>query len=145
MMLFLKSQLAGKGADSMAADQSKWRVANVRTVGYCTLCVALVGFAMLLGGAILSGIAYTEVRPNFSDENYERYIRSDPKRVVGPIMLSFGLLCIFGGCIFFGLTLCSATLESRRRIKNTRKYNVRASQDHLPSTPDVDKKMLSDV
>ncbi|GBN19789.1 hypothetical protein AVEN_13073-1, partial [Araneus ventricosus] len=130
---------------SMAVDQSKWRVANVRTVGYCTVCVALLGFAMLLGGAIISGIAFTEVRPNFSDENYERYIRSDPKRVVGPIMLAFGLLCIFGGCIFFGLTLCSATLESRRRVKNTHKYNVRASQDHLPSTPDVDKKMLSDV
>ncbi|GFY78054.1 uncharacterized protein TNIN_138411 [Trichonephila inaurata madagascariensis] len=130
----------------MAVDPTnKWRVGNVRTVGYCTFCVILVGFAMLLGGAILSGIAYTEVRPNVADENYERYIRSDPKRVVGPIMLAFGLLCIFGGCIFFGLTLCSATLESRRKLKRAHKYNVRASAEHLSTTPDVSKKMLSDV
>ncbi|GIY09164.1 hypothetical protein CDAR_535181 [Caerostris darwini] len=130
----------------MAVDMSnKWRVGDVRTVGYCTFCVVLTGFALLLGGAILSGIAFTEVRPNVADENYERYIRSDPKRVVGPIMLAFGLLCIFAGCIFFGLTLFSATLESRRKLKRTLKYNVRNSAEHLSTTPDVGKKMLSDV
>uniref|UniRef100_A0A2L2Y7H0 Uncharacterized protein n=1 Tax=Parasteatoda tepidariorum TaxID=114398 RepID=A0A2L2Y7H0_PARTP len=130
----------------MAVDPTnRWRMGNVRTVGYCTFCVILLGFAMLLGGAIISGIAFTEVRPNVADENYERYIRSDLKRVIGPIMLAFGLLCIFGGCIFFGLTLCSATMENRRRLKKTNKYNVRASEEHLPSTPDVQKKMLSDA
>lgn len=129
----------------MTVDMSnKWRMGNVKTVGYCSSCIILVGFVMLLAGAIISGIAYTEVRPNIADENYERYIRSDLKRVVGPIMLAFGLLCIFGGCIFFGLTLCSATLDNRRTLKKSLKYSVRASQEHL-STPDQNKKMLSDV
>ncbi|XP_054710536.1 uncharacterized protein LOC129220197 [Uloborus diversus] len=124
---------------------NKWRMAKVSTVGYCTFGVVLVGFAMLLAGAIISGIAYTEVRPNVADENYERYIRSDLKRVMGPITLAFGLLCIISGCTFFSVNLFSASREQRRRAKHNLKYNVRRSEEHLPPTPDADKKMLSDV
>lgn len=107
----------------VAAQNSynRWRMANTTTLGYCTLCVTFVGFVMLLAGAIISGIAFTEVRPNVADENYERYIRSDLKRVIGPIMLAFGLLCIIGGCTFFGCALFSASLESKRRQKQFKK------------------------
>lgn len=127
----------------MVADQyNRWRIAKVKTIGYCTFCLVLVGFIMLLAGAILSGIAYTEVRPNIADENYERYIRSDLKRVMGPIMLAFGLLCIISGCVFFGCNLYSASRENRRAKKAN---HYRQGQAFGSSSPDVDKKMLSDV
>lgn len=127
----------------MTSDNSlhKWRMAKVKTIGYCTFCLVLVGFIMLLSGAIISGIAYTEVRPNIADENYERYIRSDLKRIMGPIMLSFGLLCIISGCLFFGCNLFSASRDHRRAKKMAK---IRQGAFDTPS-PDVDKKMLSDV
>ncbi|KFM61213.1 hypothetical protein X975_17336, partial [Stegodyphus mimosarum] len=124
---------------------NKWRMASVKTSLQCSLGVVSLGFVMLLAGAIICGIAFTEVRPNVADENYERYIRSDVKRVVGPIALAFGLLCIIAGCLFFGCNLCAAHMEKAKYENNKLKYNVRASEEHLPSTPDVEKKMLSDV
>ena len=121
---------------------SNWRMGKVKTIGYFTFCLAMVGFVMVLAGAILSGIAYTEVRPNVADENYERYIRSDLKRVMGPIMLSFGFLCIISGCVCFGCSLYSASRENRKKRKMA---NYRQEAKFAPSAPDSSEKMLSDV
>lgn len=143
MILFCFSGEQKKKPSRMTGmNYHTWRMGRVKTIGYFTFCLALVGFIMLLAGAIISGIAFTEVRPNIADENYERYIRSDLKRVMGPIILSFGLLCIISGCVCFGCSLCSAARDSKR-LQKGKKYRQQAQFG--PPTPDAEKKMLSDV
>lgn len=125
-----------------ANNYSTWRMGKVKTIGYFTFCLSLVGFMMLLAGAILSGIAYTEVRPNVADENYDRYIKSDLKRIMGPIMLCFGLLCIISGCVCFGCNLYTASMDAKRDSKRRKE---RQQTQFAPSAPDAHTAMLSDV
>ena len=44
---------------------------------------AVLAFICLLCGAILSAIVFTEVRPPTADENYNRYLGSDYRRIIG--------------------------------------------------------------
>ncbi|GIY85622.1 hypothetical protein CEXT_737331 [Caerostris extrusa] len=77
------------------------QINSYKTATYMTVAVAIVGLALLIGGAALTGIAYTEVRPNYADENYNRYMGAHLQRTVGPIMLAFGGLLLFGAASFW--------------------------------------------
>lgn len=46
-------------------------------------CLAIMTFILLVSGAILTAIVFTEVRPPTADENYQRYIGSDYRRNIG--------------------------------------------------------------
>ncbi|KFM61546.1 hypothetical protein X975_05996, partial [Stegodyphus mimosarum] len=81
------------------------QIGSYKTASWITIAVAFVGFILLIGGAVLTGIAYTELRPNFADENYNRYMGANLQRTVGPIMLAFGTLLLVSGCIFLGFVI----------------------------------------
>uniref|UniRef100_A0A4D5S010 Putative secreted protein n=1 Tax=Ixodes scapularis TaxID=6945 RepID=A0A4D5S010_IXOSC len=53
-------------------------------VTLCTMCLVGVGLLLLISGAVVTGIVYTEVRPPTADENYDRYRGADLRRVLGP-------------------------------------------------------------
>lgn len=75
----------------------------------------------MVAGAIITGIAYTELTPPDWDQNYDRYKGSDLKRILGkcplhmlsvksnwiafsssgPILIASGGLILFGSCGFF--------------------------------------------
>ena len=59
------------------------RIGNFTAVAWCSLGSALLGFFLLVTGAILTGVAYTEITPPDYDENYLRYKGSDIMRIVG--------------------------------------------------------------
>ncbi|GIY98647.1 hypothetical protein CEXT_693951 [Caerostris extrusa] len=76
----------------MAVDMSnKWRVGDVRTVGYCTFCVVLTGFALLLGGAIC--LALPSPRCVLTWQTRTTSVTSDPTP-----RGSWGLSCWRSGC-----------------------------------------------
>lgn len=45
--------------------------------------LAVLAFICLIAGAILTAIVFTEVRPPTADENYNRYLGSDYRRIIG--------------------------------------------------------------
>lgn len=59
------------------------KVGNFAAVAWCSLCVAILGLIMMVAGAIITGIAYTEITPPNYDENYNRYIGSSVPRIMG--------------------------------------------------------------
>ncbi|KAG0422109.1 hypothetical protein HPB47_002031 [Ixodes persulcatus] len=77
-----------------------FRVGNMTAVTLCTMCLVGVGLLLLISGAVVTGIVYTEVRPPTADENYDRYRGADLRRVLGPLMLCLGGFLLIGGCVF---------------------------------------------
>ncbi|XP_003748354.2 uncharacterized protein LOC100906236 [Galendromus occidentalis] len=65
--------------------------------------LAVLAFICLLSGAILTAIVFTEVRPPTADENYNRYLGSDYRRIIGPILMIMSLVLIVTGliCVVF--------------------------------------------
>ncbi|CAL1295876.1 unnamed protein product [Larinioides sclopetarius] len=96
---------------------------SYKTATYLTVAVSVVGFTLLIGGAALTGIAYTEVRPNFADENYNRYMGAHLQRTVGPILLAFGALLLVGGCLFLGFVMFAMQHRSNPSSKSS-SHNV---------------------
>uniref|UniRef100_A0A2L2YIR6 Uncharacterized protein n=1 Tax=Parasteatoda tepidariorum TaxID=114398 RepID=A0A2L2YIR6_PARTP len=99
------------------------QMSNYKAAAWMTIAVSIVGFAILIGGAVLTGLAYTEVRPNYADENYNRYMGANLQRTVGPIMLTFGLLLMVGACVFFGFIMFAS--QQQRSSKNSSRSNVK--------------------
>jgi len=87
------------------------RVGNFAAVGWCSLGTGLIGFIFMIAGAVITGIAYTEITPPNYDENYNRYIGSSVQRILGPFLLAFGGLLFFGSCIFFGFAFYHVSRE----------------------------------
>lgn len=59
------------------------RVGNFAAIGWCSFGVALIGVIFMVAGAIITGIAYTEITPPNYDDNYHRYLGSSVPRLVG--------------------------------------------------------------
>ncbi|XP_076335257.1 uncharacterized protein LOC143238689 [Tachypleus tridentatus] len=87
---------------------------NVHMAGLLSICLATVGLGLVIGGGVLTGIAYTEVPPPFDDPNYDRYKGSNPKRIVGPIMMVFGALLMLSGCIYFAYALWISSRKMKK-------------------------------
>jgi len=64
------------------------RIGNFTAVAWCSLGSALLGFFLLVTGAILTGIAFTEITPPNYDENYWRYQGSNIVRIIGQCSLT---------------------------------------------------------
>ncbi|OTF83762.1 hypothetical protein BLA29_007765, partial [Euroglyphus maynei] len=63
----------------------------------------IIGLIFIISGAIVSGIAYTEITPPNYDDNYDRYIGSSVPRLLGPFLLVFGFFIVIGSGIMAGL------------------------------------------
>ncbi|XP_074605385.1 uncharacterized protein LOC141858519 [Brevipalpus obovatus] len=87
------------------------KIGNFEAVTWCSVGSSLLGIFLMLVGAIISGIAYTEITPPDYDENYKRYIGSNLMRVIGPLFLGYGALLLVGSCGFFTFAFVS---EMRR-------------------------------
>lgn len=59
------------------------RIGNFTAVAWCSLGSGLLGLFLLIIGAVLTGVAYTEITPPNYDENYFRYQGSNMMRIVG--------------------------------------------------------------
>jgi len=57
-----------------------------KAIAGCSIGSALLGIFLMLVGAIITGIAYTEITPPDWDENYKRYIGSNLLRILGTSM-----------------------------------------------------------
>ncbi|XP_054167984.1 uncharacterized protein LOC128965339 [Oppia nitens] len=87
------------------------RVGNFAAVGWCSAGVGLLGLIFMIAGAVITGIAYTEITPPNYDENYNRYLGASVPRLVGPFLLCFGAILLFGSCAFFGLAFYNANRD----------------------------------
>ncbi|CAG2172377.1 unnamed protein product [Oppiella nova] len=87
------------------------QVGNFAAVGWCSAGVGLLGLIFMIAGAVITGIAYTEITPPNYDENYNRYLGASVPRLVGPFLLCFGAILLFGSCAFFGLAFYNANRE----------------------------------
>ncbi|KAH9420132.1 hypothetical protein DERP_001967 [Dermatophagoides pteronyssinus] len=63
----------------------------------------IIGLIFIISGAIVSGIAYTEITPPNYDDNYDRYIGSSVPRLLGPFLLVFGFLIVIGSGVMAGM------------------------------------------
>lgn len=61
------------------------RIGSFESIAWCSVGVSLIGFFLMITGAIITGIAYTELTPPDWDENYKRYKGSDLKRILGKL------------------------------------------------------------
>lgn len=59
------------------------RVGNFAAIGWCSLAVGLLGLIFMISGAVITGIAYTEITPPNYDENYDRYLGASVPRLIG--------------------------------------------------------------
>ena len=87
------------------------RIGNFTAVAWCTLGASLLGFFMLVAGAILTGIAYTEITPPNYDENYWRYQGANIMRIIGPMLIACGGILLFGSCGFFAFAFYAANRD----------------------------------
>ena len=97
------------------------QIGSYKTALWITVTVSIVGFILMIGGASLTGIAYTELRPNYADENYNRYMGANLQRTVGPILLVFGTVLLITGCCFLGFIMFAT---SRRASKINSRRDV---------------------
>lgn len=79
------------------------RIGNFTAVAWCSLGSALLGFFLLVTGAILTGIAYTEITPPDYDENYMRYKGSDIMRIMGQYLIFLVYWVIFSPSLLLSL------------------------------------------
>jgi len=85
----------------MAISYTKF--GHFAAIGWCTLGVGMLGLIFMIAGSVITGIAYTEITPPNYDENYDRYIGASVPRLIGPFLIIFGVLLLFGSCGFFGV------------------------------------------
>ncbi|XP_064466169.1 uncharacterized protein LOC135377577 isoform X2 [Ornithodoros turicata] len=106
-----------------------FRVGNMTAVTLCTMCLAGVGVLLLISGAVVTGIVYTEVRPPTADENYDRYRGADLRRVLGPLMLCLGGFLLIGGCVFMAFGYYSNYRDEEATYSHNRDYEGQQSKD----------------
>ncbi|XP_015783996.1 uncharacterized protein LOC107361664 [Tetranychus urticae] len=108
------------------------KIGNFAAVTWCSFGSALLGLFLMLIGAILTAVAYTEITPPDYDDNYKRYIGSNVLRVVGPFSFGFGGLLVLGSCGLFTFAFVS---ESRKhgRSAGPIDYDARIAE------PEVEK------
>lgn len=73
-------------SDSLVIERIPFRhsrVGNLPYVIYFSACLVTLAALLLIAGAVLTALVYTEVRPPTADENYQRYIGADFRRVIG--------------------------------------------------------------
>ncbi|XP_022663099.1 uncharacterized protein LOC111268273 isoform X2 [Varroa jacobsoni] len=71
-----------------------------RMVWMLAAIFSIITFILVVAGAILTAIAYTEVRPPTADDNYQRYLGSDYRRVIGPLMMIISLMVFVMGIAY---------------------------------------------
>lgn len=65
------------------------RIGSFQTIGWCSFGVGLLGLIFMITGAVITGIAYTEITPPNYDENYDRYIGASVPRLIGKQIFIF--------------------------------------------------------
>jgi len=85
-------------------------------IGWCSLGVGLLGLIFMIAGSVITAIAYTEITPPNYDENYDRYIGASVPRLIGPFLIIFGVILLFGSCGFFGVAFYFASKNSDTEI-----------------------------
>ncbi|KAH8018433.1 hypothetical protein HPB51_006055 [Rhipicephalus microplus] len=114
------------------AEFRAFRVGNMTAVTLCTMCLVGVGLLLLISGAVVTGIVYTEVRPPTADENYERYRGADLRRVLGPLMLCLGGFLLIGRLRVHGFRLLLDDRdEERGYLRLTRATTTAASSPEI--------------
>lgn len=63
------------------------KIGNFEAVTVCSVGSSLLGVFLMLVGAVITGLAYTEITPPDYDENYKRYIGSNLMRVIGNYLI----------------------------------------------------------
>ena len=62
---------------------------NIGPILICTVGFIVVGLLMMITGAVICLIYYTEITPPNFDSNYHRYVGSSMPRIVGKLAISF--------------------------------------------------------
>jgi len=96
------------------------RMGNFTAVAWCSLGSGLLGLFLLVVGAILTAVAYTEITPPNYDENYFRYQGSSMMRITGPLLMACGGFMMFGSCGLFAFAFWSVNNEDYHENKSAR-------------------------
>ncbi|KPM02351.1 hypothetical protein QR98_0007630 [Sarcoptes scabiei] len=75
----------------------------IKGAAWVAVTAIIVGLIFVIAGAIITGIAYTEITPPNYDDYYNRYIGSSVPRLIGPFVLVFGAVIIFGSIVIMVL------------------------------------------
>ena len=59
------------------------KIGNIEAILWCSIGSCLIGLILLVVGAIVTGIAYSEITPPDYDKLYDRYTGANIKRVTG--------------------------------------------------------------
>ena len=59
------------------------KIGNIEAILWCSIGSCLIGFILLVVGAIVTGIAYSEITPPDYDRLYDRYTGANVRRVTG--------------------------------------------------------------
>ncbi|RWS31221.1 hypothetical protein B4U80_02627 [Leptotrombidium deliense] len=110
------------------------RIGNFLAVTYCSAGSALLGLCLMITGAIITGIAYTEITPPNYDENYDRFLGANVMRLIGPLMLAFGAVILVGSCCFFAFAFYSENIKEDYSESEGKDYNYQ----HTVHPPPMD-------
>ncbi|XP_003748355.1 uncharacterized protein LOC100906380 [Galendromus occidentalis] len=105
-------------ADSITVSRIPFRHNRVGSIRYIVLlagCLVSLALVLLIAGAIMTALIFTEVRPPTADENYNRYLGSDWRSVIGPLMMGMAGFMVIMGCVLTVMGYRSAA-EDRRLI-----------------------------
>ncbi|KAH9501735.1 uncharacterized protein LOC124496734 [Dermatophagoides farinae] len=100
----------------------------------------IIGLIFIVSGAIVSGIAYTEITPPNYDDNYDRYIGSSVPRLLGPFLLVFGLFIVVGSGVMAGLKTMRENGKAYHGIAQPTMYSA-ADIDQDDSPPSHEEKV----
>lgn len=59
------------------------KIGNIEAILWCSIGSCLIGFILLVVGAIVTGIAFSEITPPDYDKLYDRYTGANVMRVTG--------------------------------------------------------------
>ncbi|OQR73998.1 hypothetical protein BIW11_01041 [Tropilaelaps mercedesae] len=114
-------------ADSIVLSRIPYRysrVGNLPYIVYFSGCLAALAILLVVAGATLTAIVFTEVRPPTADENYNRFIGADFRRVVGPLMMVMAALMLILGC---GMT-CFGYQSARTDRQELEKFEEKSTE-----------------
>lgn len=63
------------------------KIGNIEAILWCSIGSCLIGLILMVVGAIVTGIAYSEITPPDYDKLYDRYTGANIKRVTGKSLL----------------------------------------------------------
>ncbi|KAG9510473.1 hypothetical protein GZH46_00986 [Fragariocoptes setiger] len=113
-----------------AADKSELIEAikypgNFQPIMLCTVSLLVIGLLMMVTGGVVCLVYYTEITPPNFDNNYQRYVGSSLPRIVGPMMVAYGMLLFIGNIIM----MVFALNNYRRSTSKTKR---------MPTVQDID-------